>query len=263
MTVQARHAGSVALVTGAASGIGRATAVQLATEGAHVVACDIKPDVKTAFDEAVLDVPGAAEFVRDRIVSVVADLTQQSDVDRVVAAADAFGRPVNLLANVAGIMDGFLPAHEVDDDTWSSVMSVNVDAVMRLCRAVLPGMLANGGGAIVNIGSIAGARGGAAGVAYTTSKHALVGLTKSIAWTYATQGVRCNLILPGYVRTGINETGDPRSAFGLQRAKPILAQSICKAEPDDVAPLISWLLSGEAHTVNGAAMAADSGWTAG
>ena len=92
------------------------------------------------------------------------------------------------VANVAGIMDWFLPAHEVDDEAWNRVMAVNVNGPMMLCRKVLPGMLERGAGAIVNVASVAGLRGGGAGIAYTTSKHALVGMTRSIAIVTADGG---------------------------------------------------------------------------
>jgi NAD(P)-dependent dehydrogenase (short-subunit alcohol dehydrogenase family) len=173
----------------------------------------------------------------------------------------AHGR-IDVLANVAGIMDWFLPAHEVDDDTWDRVMAVNVRGPMTLCRKVLPGMMERKSGAIVNVGSAASQGGGSAGVAYTASKHALLGLTRSIAWTYRAEGIRCNIICPGGVATNIISTATPRSQWGLERVSAFHALGVRTADPDEVAALISWLASDEASNVNGAVVTVDAGWTA-
>lgn len=250
-----RHEGAVAVVTGGASGIGYATAVRLAEEGAAVLACDINEEGLAAL----------AQVARARgleVRTLRADITSQHDVELVVQTARELGA-ITILANVAGIMDGFQPAHEVDDATWTRVMAVNVEGAFRLVRASLPEMLQHGTGAILNVGSIAGLRGGVAGLAYTTSKHALVGFTRSLAWMYAPQGVRCNIVMPGYVRTEIGASEDPQSDWGLDRARPILAQSVRKAHADEIASVAAWLLSQEASNVNGAILTADGGWTAG
>jgi NAD(P)-dependent dehydrogenase (short-subunit alcohol dehydrogenase family) len=173
-----RFAGTTAIVTGAGSGIGRATASRLAREGARVIATDV---IGPRLDEL------AASLSDLEVVTVVGDVSVQADVDKVVAAA---GGRVDALANIAGIMDGFLPTAELDDDTWERVMAVNVTGQFRMSRAVLPLMLQAGRGAIVNVSSEAGLRGSAAGTAYTTSKHAVVGLTKSTAFSYTVKGIR-------------------------------------------------------------------------
>ena len=182
--------GNIALLTGAGSGIGLATAVRMAAEGAVVVGCDIDP---TAVDAAGEAVP-SGEF------SVV-DVTDATATDELVARTLADHGHIDVLGNIAGINDSFLPAHELDDAMWNRVIAVNTTAVMRLCRAVLPSMMERGSGSIVNIASIAGTGGGASGLAYTASKHAVVGITRSIAWTYRSDGIRCNAICPGGVRT--------------------------------------------------------------
>jgi NAD(P)-dependent dehydrogenase (short-subunit alcohol dehydrogenase family) len=123
---------------------------------------------------------------------------------------------VDALANVAGIMDGFLPPAEIDDQTWERVFAVNVTSMMRLTRAVLPIMLEAGGGAIVNVSSEASLRGSAAGVAYTASKHAVNGLTKSTAFFYQSRGIRANAVVPGGVITNIE------GAFRSEQAAAIV-----------------------------------------
>lgn len=246
-----RHEGRVALVTGAGSGIGRAAVLRLAAEGATVFGCDVAEE-GLGETSAQLAAAGLAADLR------VADVTRQVDVDRVVAAA---GR-VDLLANVAGVMDHFLPLGEVDDQTWDSVLAVNLTGVMRLTRAVLPAMVAAGAGAVVTVASEASLRGGSAGVAYTSSKHAVLGLVRHVAFFYGPKGVRSNAVLPGPVATGIGATAEPRSQWALERAMVALAAMGPMAEPDTVAAAISWLGSDEASTVNGAVLATDSGWSA-
>ena len=199
----------------------------------------------------------------DRLITVAGDISTQPDVDAlVVATTSAHGR-VDIVANVAGIMDWFLPAHEVDDETWRRVMAVNLDGPMMLTRAALPGMMERKSGAIVNVASVGGLRGGAAGAAYTASKHALVGLTRNVAWTYAEDGIRCNVVCPGGVTTNIRTTATPRSEWGLGRLARIHASGTPSAAPDEIATLISWLSSDEASNVNGAVVTDDGGWMAG
>lgn len=246
----ARHHGTIALVTGAASGIGRATASRLAAEGATVIATDVSAD---GLASLVADVPA--------ITTVTGDLCDQAFVDDLVARAEAVG-PVGVVANVAGIMDHFVPAGEIDDALWHRVLDVNLTAPLRLCRAVLARMVARGGGSIVNVASAAALGGAGAGVAYTASKHALVGLTKHIAFTYGPQGVRCNAVCPGGVATGIGPSATPTVPWAFERHLTVIGALAGRAQPDEIATLLSWLASSEASYVNGAIVSADGGWKA-
>jgi NAD(P)-dependent dehydrogenase (short-subunit alcohol dehydrogenase family) len=251
-----RHQGRVAFVTGAASGIGRATVLRLAGEGATVVGIDLN-------EEALADVHAVASEAGTPVSLTTGDVTRQADIDRLVGDALAEHGHIDLLANVAGIMDWFLPAHEVDDETWERVMAVNTTGPLKLCRAVLPSMRERGGGSIVNVGSAASTRGGSAGVTYTASKHALLGITRSIAWVYAPENIRCNIVLPGGVETNIGATAMPRGEFGIGRLAPIHGTALRMAQPDEIATVVSWLGSDEAANVNGAIVNADGGWAAG
>jgi NAD(P)-dependent dehydrogenase (short-subunit alcohol dehydrogenase family) len=251
-----RHDGRVVIVTGAGSGIGRATAVRLAREGGLVVGCDLTAAIVSETADEIAAHGGVSTMT-------VADVTRQSDIDELVRlTVDTYGR-VDAVANVAGVMDWFLPAHEVDDDTWTRVMAVNVEGPMRLTRAVLPGMIERGNGSVVNIASEAGLRGAAGGFAYTTAKHAVLGQTRSVAWTYREAGVRCNAVCPGAVATNLGTSAQPRSEWGVDRLKPVLRLRGPSVDPDQLAATVSWLTSDEATNISGAILAADGGWLAG
>lgn len=239
----------VAVVTGAASGIGRATALRLAEEGARVVAVDLAEDTLATLAE---------ESTGFCLVAVATDITAPDAADRILEAA---GGRADLLVNNAGIMDGFVPIAEVIDEAWDRVFAVNVNAPMRLIRAVLPGMLETGRGSIVNVASEAALRGSASGAAYAASKHAIVGLTKNTAVVYGARGVRCNAVAPGPVRTGIE--GGMRSEDAARVLGPIMQATVpAVAEPEDLASVITWVASDEARNVNGAVLASDGGWSA-
>jgi NAD(P)-dependent dehydrogenase (short-subunit alcohol dehydrogenase family) len=246
-----RHTGKKAIVTGAGNGIGRATVVRLAREGADVVGCDVN---ETALGETsdILAAEGlSAQLLR-------ANVTTQEDVDAVIAAA---GPELAIVANVAGIMDHFMPLGEMTDDMWNRVMDVNVTGVMRLSRAAIPVFEANGSGVIVTVGSRASLGAGAAGTAYATSKHAVIGLVKSIAYLYGPKGIRSNAVLPGAVATAIASSAMPDVPWAFERAMQAMASAGAKvAEPDEVAAAISWLASGEASNINGAILTVDNGW---
>jgi len=247
--VPGRFAGRTAIVTGAGSGIGRATAVRLAREGARVVAADLAADRLEQL---------SGEFPDLDLVPVAADIATEEGARAVVEAA---GGRVDALANVAGIMDAFLPPAEVDDATWERVFAVNVTAVMRLTRAVLPLMLAAGGGAIVNVSSEASLRASASGVAYTASKHAVNGLTKSTAVFYKGNGIRANAVAPGPVATNIEAPFRSEHAAGV--LGPIMQTTIPPvAGADQLAATITWLLSDDASNVNGVVLPSDGGWSA-
>ncbi|WAB82568.1 SDR family NAD(P)-dependent oxidoreductase [Microcella daejeonensis] len=241
-----RFEGRTIIVTGAGSGIGRATAARIAAEGGTVVAVDISGE---RLAELKAEHPAA--------VTVTGDITKPDDVAAIVAAAN--GR-IDGLANVAGVMDDMTPLHEVSDAVWERVFAVNVDGMFRLTRAVLPTMLAAGRGAVVNVASEAALRGSAAGLAYTASKHAVVGLTRSSAFMYAGHGIRVNAVAPGPVATNIqasfaSELGQERIGMAMQLLPPV-------AESAQLAASITWLLSDDATNVTGVTLASDGGWSA-
>ncbi|MHA6751442.1 SDR family NAD(P)-dependent oxidoreductase [Dermacoccus nishinomiyaensis] len=244
-----RFDGQSVVITGAGGGIGLTCAQRVVAEGGRVIAVDIDGAKLTAARDAM---------GQERFVPLALDLTAPDAAQQVLGAADG---PIDALANVAGINDDFAPLHEVDDDVWQRVFAVNVDAVMRLTRAVLPGMLEARRGSVVIVTSEAGLRGGASGAAYTASKHAVIGLTKSCAFMYARDGVRVNALAPGGVATGIPMQGT-MSEFGTSRLAPARVIMPGIADAAQLAASTTFLLSDDSTNINGAVLTSDGGWSA-
>jgi len=243
-----RFAGKTVIVTGAASGIGRATASRIAREGGKVVAVDVSADKLAEF---------AASLPDAEIVTVTGDITKQESVDAIVAAA---GERIDGLANVAGINDDFSPLHETSDAMWDRVIGVNLTGAFKLTRAALPAMIAAGRGSVVNVASEAGLRGNASGNAYTTSKHAVVGMTKSAAFMYGPAGIRVNAVAPGGVATGIPFPPNVSQA-GSARLQPFQSAIPSLATAEQLAASITFLLSDDGVNINGVILPSDGGWS--
>ena len=243
-----RFSGKTAIVTGAGSGIGRATAIQLAEEGAHVIAVDI---IQERLEQLKADKPELD------LVTVTADLTDAKDIVRVI---EATGGKLDVLINNAGIMDKFQSVAEVDDATWERVFAVNVVAVMKLTRLAIPLMKAAGKSAIVNVVSEASLRGACAGAAYTASKYAVAGLTKNTALMHAADGIRTNAIAPGAVATNIEAVMG--SQLFMERMRKYIPDHPSIARPEEIAAGIAFLASDEASNFNGVVLPSDGGWSA-
>ena len=242
-----RFTGKTVIVTGAASGIGRAVASRVAREGGTVIAADVSPD---RLDTLAASLPDAV------IRPVVADITDESAISRIIDASQ--GR-IDGLANVAGLSDDFSAIHDLSDDVLERVFDVNVFGLIRLTRAVVPLMLAARRGAIVNVASEAALRGSSSGLAYTASKHAVLGITRSMAFMYEPAGIRVNSVAPGGTLTGMRPVVG--AGYGPERVRSYSAP-VPIALPENLAASITFLLSDDSANVSGAVLASDGGESA-
>ncbi|GAA1930809.1 hypothetical protein GCM10009775_23580 [Microbacterium aoyamense] len=244
VVTRGRFDGQTVIVTGAASGIGRAVASRIAREGGRVVAVDLSEDRLAEF---------AASIPEAEIVPVAGDITSDESIRRIV---DAAGARIDGLANVAGLLDDFSPIHEVSDETLERVFNVNVFGLIKLTRAVVPFMIDQKQGSIVNIASEAALRGSSAGLAYTASKNAVVGITKNTAYMYERYNIRINAVAPGGTLTGMRPGAV--SAFGQARLDEHIADAPL-ALPEALAASITFLLSRDGININGAVLPSDGG----
>jgi NAD(P)-dependent dehydrogenase (short-subunit alcohol dehydrogenase family) len=245
--------GKVALLTGAASGIGRAAALEFAAQGAKLILADISEEEGLATQELVRRAGGVARFA-------CTDVTKAVQVECVVALAmSEFGR-LDCAFNNVGIFDNADVA-DLEEAEWDRVMEVNLKSVWLCMKFELRAMMQGGGGAIVTTASIAGLVGSRFSPAYAASKHGVVGLTKTAALQYAARGVRINAVCPGATRTPMTEklfVEDASAEEKLMNGYPIRRLG----EPIEIAAAAAWLCSSAASFCVGHALAVDGGWVA-
>jgi NAD(P)-dependent dehydrogenase (short-subunit alcohol dehydrogenase family) len=248
--------GKVAIVTGGSSGIGAAAALRLAREGAKVVIAARRSDKSEAVVRQIEAFGGEALFIRT-------DVTKRADIEALVASTlAAFGR-LDCAVNNAGIVGPALtPVAEIEEDRWDEVMNINLKGVWMCMKYEIPAMLKQGKGAIVNISSIYGFKPSDLGHApYCTSKFGVIGLSKTAAIDYARQGIRVNVVSPGFTHS---EMVDPVFASASERSKAMLNRYSAQnrlGDAEETAEAIAWLCSDAASFVNGAVLAVDGGDT--
>ncbi|MCY1106286.1 SDR family oxidoreductase [Shouchella clausii] len=246
---------NVAVVTGAASGMGAAIAKVYASEGAKVVVADLNLDGAEAVVKEIVDAGGVATAVKVNVAEL-------NDVNQMIDhAVNEYGT-LDILVNNAGIMDGFEPVGDISDERWDLLFDVNTKSVMRATRKALPLFLEKGKGVIVNVASSGGLNGAHAGAAYTASKHAVVGLTKNTGYMYAEKGIRCNAIAPGGVATNIAATLKNINEFGASRLQAPREVMPRVGQAEEIAQVALFLASDDSSFVNGTVVTADSGWSA-
>ena len=242
-----------AIVTGGAGGIGRATSLAFAAEGASVAVVDLNADAAEAVAEEIRAAGGTA-------VAIAADVSSEDDIVRVVeTAVEALGG-IDVVFNNAGIIRR-TTAVETTVEEWDRVFGVNVRAIFLMCKHVVPIMKANGGGSIVNTGSGWGLKGGGQAISYCASKGAVVNMTRALAIDHGPDGIRVNSVNPGDVDTGMlreeaRQLGQDQTGFLAEAAERPLNRM---GQPSEIAAAVVWLASDEASYVTGSALVVDGG----
>jgi NAD(P)-dependent dehydrogenase (short-subunit alcohol dehydrogenase family) len=247
----------VAIVTGAGSGIGKEISMLFAKEGCKVVAADIHLGDLRNLEKEIAQNNGDVAIIE-------IDISKEPDIFKMIQfARDTYGN-IDILVNNAGIMDNFESIADVSNETWDKVFKVNLEGPFKTIRGVIKEFIKQQKGNIINISSIGGLHGGRAGVAYTASKHALVGLTKNTGYLYAKQGIQCNCIAPGAVETNIGSTIDQSKITELVKER-ILSGMVLNprtGKPDEIAQIALFLASDQSSFINGSVIISDGGWTA-
>ena len=239
----------IAFITGGGSGLGRAQALRFASEGASIVVADLNAD-------AAAKVAAEVEAAGGKALAVSIDVTDEAIVKAAVKQAiEVFGR-IDILSNTAGAFDNFVQSLDMSRETWDRIVAVNLTSLFIVSNAVLPHMIEQGGGVVLNIASGAGLRGGGGGAAYTSTKHGVVGYTRQLSAGYGKHGIRVNAIAPGLIDTPMVSSFSSGSATQAGLAsKPAGRIGV----PLDIANAALFLVSDEADFIHGVTLPVDGG----
>jgi NAD(P)-dependent dehydrogenase (short-subunit alcohol dehydrogenase family) len=245
-----RFTDKVVLITGAASGIGRAAALAFAAEGARVAILDRSADALGAVQASLKNEGSEA-------LTMACDVSSPDQVDGAIKqVVDRFGR-LDIAFNNAGVENKAAPVHEIDLAEWDRILGINLRGTFLCMKHELAQMVKQGGGVVVNTSSGAGIRGVAGGAAYAASKHAIIGLTRSAALDYAKHNIRVNAVLPGNIETPMMDRftgGDIQKAIDLEPVGRL-------GKPAEIAEAVLWMASDLGGFVTGAATVIDGGWS--
>lgn len=272
--------GKVAIVTGSFSGIGKEITKLLINNGAIVVgtgrniknALNLQKEIEEEYinkedldEDKSIDKENYENNNKD-ISSIfvyhIGDITKDETIKSVVdLTINKFGK-IDILVNNAGMIDRFNTIHNMTDELWDYILKLNITGPMKLIREVLPYMLKQKSGNIINIGSLASINGGRGGVGYVSSKHALLGLTKNTAQAYGRQNIRCNLVAPSFSLTGILKPSKGVKIRGITVAIRGLRAGFKLIKKSDIAKSVLFLTSDKSKFINGASIVVDGGWSA-
>lgn len=238
----------VAIVFGSTSGLGEATAKAFANEGAKIVVTGRDEEDGNRIVKDIRDSNQDAIFVK-------ADVTEKNDIQAVVDKALTTYGQIDILYNGAGIHDAYDNAVELEEDFYDKLMAINVKAPYLASKMVIPHFIKQGGGTIINVGSQATQMAGPGGSAYVTSKHAILGFSKQLAFDFGSQGIKVNTLSPGFIKTPMTE------GIEDERLERIPAQRAGK--PEEIAALAVFLASDDSNYMQGANVLMDGGWVLG
>lgn len=237
----------VVVVTGGASGMGRSHALRFANDGAAVAVLDRDGDGAERVSQEIRQAGGKSLAVR-------VDVTVSEEIPAAIREVETQLGPIHVLVNNAGIFDQHTASLDTSRNQWDVILAVNATSVFEMTNAVLPSMIARGGGVVINVSSVAGVVAGKGGAAYTTSKHAVIGYTKHIASAYGPSGIRANAVLPGTIETPLTE--------GFLAEIPTAPIPLRRFGADyEVSGLVAYLASDEASFISGASVTIDGGFT--
>jgi 3-oxoacyl-[acyl-carrier protein] reductase len=244
----------VVVVTGAGAGMGRAMVQEFAAQGDRVVA------LGRTLEKVEATVAGLED--PSRALAVHADVADPESVETAVQSVLSWGGRIDVLCNNAGIIDSYLPAHEVPLQEWNDVVGVNLTGPFLMARAVIPDMLTRSEGVIINVASIASHSAAAGGTAYTASKHGVIGLTRALTFDYGRLGIRVNAICPGATKSDMTVTMGDSGDDSLPDIEAEIKRTPAGrwAEPREIARLAVYLAGDDAGFIHGSAMVIDGGW---